>query len=147
MLSTVTCCHDAHNSYVPETDSTARCPCGTGLTYAECCRPFHTGSAHPPTAERTMRSRYSAYALRIPEYLLATWHPSTRPASLSLDPQVQWVGLEILGRTRGGILDSEGTVEFRATYRSDGMRMHQHENSTFIRENKVWFYVDGVVDD
>jgi SEC-C motif-containing protein len=94
-----------------------------------------------------MRSRYSAYALRIPSYLLATWHPSTRPATVSLDPNVQWVGLEILRRTRGGMLDREGTVEFRATYRSDGMRMHQHENGSFVREDKAWFYVDGIVEE
>ncbi len=60
---------------------------------------------------------------------------------------MQWVGLEILGRTRGGMLDTEGTVEFRATYRSDGMRQHQHETSTFVRVNKAWLYVDGVVTD
>jgi SEC-C motif domain protein len=92
-----------------------------------------------------MRSRYTAYALRHPAYLLATWHPSTRPSTLALDTDTQWVGLEILGRTHGGMLDSEGTVEFRATYRSEGMRMFQQENSSFVRENKIWLYVDGTV--
>jgi SEC-C motif-containing protein len=92
-----------------------------------------------------MRSRYTAYALRHPGYLLATWHPSTRPKSLKLDPEIHWISLEILGRTRGGMLDTHGTVEFRATYRHEGMRMRQQENSTFVRQNRTWFYVDGVV--
>jgi SEC-C motif-containing protein len=43
------------------------------------------------------------------------------------------------------MLDNEGTVEFRATYRSDGMRLHQQENSSFVREAKTWYYVDGTV--
>jgi SEC-C motif domain protein len=130
---------------VPVLEDSARCPCGTGLTYGECCGPFLSAAAQPPTAERMMRSRYSAYALHHPGYLLATWHPSTRPAKLTLDPDLHWISLEILGRTRGGMLDSEGTVEFRATYRSEGMRMYQSENSQFVRENKTWLYVDGTV--
>jgi SEC-C motif-containing protein len=130
---------------MPDIGASARCPCGTGLTYGECCRPFLEADAQPPTAERMMRSRYTAYALRHPGYLLATWHPSTRPAKLTLDPGLTWISLDILGRTRGGMLDSVGTVDFRATYRSEGMRMYQQENSSFVRENKTWFYVDGVV--
>jgi len=31
-----------------------------------------------------MRSRYSAYVLKLEAYLLATWHPGTRPAALDL---------------------------------------------------------------
>jgi SEC-C motif domain protein len=135
-----------NNRYVRDINSGTRCPCGTGLSYGECCEPYLTAAAQPPTAERMMRSRYTAYALRDPGYLLATWHPSTRPATISLDPDIEWVGLEILRRTRGGMLDTAGTVEFRATYRSDGMRMHQHENSSFVLQNKTWFYLDGVVE-
>jgi SEC-C motif-containing protein len=136
-----------HNCRMLDLDSSARCPCGTGLAYGECCEPFLKVTAQAPTAERMMRSRYTAYSLRDAGYLLATWHGSTRPATLALDPSLEWLSLEILRRTRGGMLDSEGTVEFRATYRSDGMRMHQHENSSFVRENKTWFYVDGIVTD
>jgi SEC-C motif-containing protein len=129
---------------VPEILAATRCPCGTGLTFGECCQPFLTGAAAPPTAERLMRSRYTAYALGHESYLVATWHPSTRPQRLNLDPDIRWVSLEILARTAGGMLETEGTVEFRATYRSEGMRLQQHENSRFVRENRVWFYLDGV---
>ena len=65
----------------------ARCPCLSGLQYGECCGPFHSGDAFAPTAERLMRSRYSAFAVGDADYLLATWHPTTRPAELALDPE------------------------------------------------------------
>jgi len=113
------------------------------LPYDECCGPFHRGDAVAPTAERLMRSRYSAYLRGLPEYLLETWHPSTRPAELVLDPRLRWYRLDILGRTRGGMLDTEGTVEFRASYRIDTQPGSQHEVSSFVREGGRWFYVDG----
>jgi SEC-C motif domain protein len=84
-----------------------------------------------------MRSRYSAFVLLKAEYLLQTWHASTRPRSLELDASIRWIGLHILGRTRGGPLDREGTVEFDAAYRGGS----QHENSAFVREGGCWFYL------
>lgn len=45
-------------------DESARCPCGTGLPYGECCAPRHRG-ATAPTAETLMRSRYTAFALEL----------------------------------------------------------------------------------
>jgi SEC-C motif-containing protein len=124
--------------------SVNRCPCGTGLTFGECCEPFLRAVAQAPTAERMMRSRYTAYAVQNRAYLLATWHPSTRPKSLTFDPGIEWLRLDILGRTGGGMLDSEGTVEFRATYRADGVRQDQLENSRFVRDGRTWFYVDDL---
>jgi len=129
-----------------ELNSESRCPCGTGLTYGECCEPFHRATAQPPTAERMMRSRYTAYVIHDRAYLLATWHPSTRPSSVAFDEGLEWLGLDILGRTGGGMLDTEGTVEFVATYRSEGVRQQQQrENSRFVRANRTWLYVDDVV--
>lgn len=119
------------------------CPCLSGLPYDECCAPFHRGASVAPTAERLMRSRYSAYALGEPAYLLESWHPSTRPTDLVLDTRLRWYRLDILGRTRGGMLDTEGTVEFRASYRIDTQPGSQHENSRFVREGGRWYYVDG----
>ena len=69
-----------------------------------------------------MRSRYSAFVVRDAGYLLRTWHPDTRPAELELDSGMQWRRLDILSTSRGGPLDSEGTVEFAAHYRHDGER-------------------------
>ena len=119
------------------------CPCLSGLPYDDCCGQFHSGAAVAPTAERLMRSRYSAYSKGLPDYLLATWHPSTRPAELVLDPRLRWYRLDIIDRSRGGMLDTEGTVEFRASFRIDAEAGSQHEVSSFVREGGQWFYVDG----
>lgn len=120
------------------------CPCLSGLPYAECCKPVILGRADAPTAERLMRSRYSAYATGHADHLLSTWHPSTRPAELALDPDVRWYRLDILSRTRGGLLDTTGTLEFRASFRSDAGAGSQHQNSRFVKVGGAWFYVDEV---
>ena len=121
-----------------------RCPCGTGLPYAECCGPLHDGTTAAATAEQLMRSRYSAFAVADPAYLLATWHPSTRPRTLALDDDVRWTGLDVLTTTGGSMLESDGTVEFRAHSVRGGRAGAQHENSRFVREGGRWFYLDGV---
>ena len=121
-----------------------RCPCGTGLTYAGCCGRLHDGSATAGTAEQLMRSRYSAFAVGDPAYLLATWHSSTRPRRLELDPEVRWTGLEVLATTGGSLLAAEGTVAFRAHRVDDGVPGVQAEESRFVREGGRWVYLDGV---
>ena len=121
-----------------------RCPCGTGLTSGECCGRFSGGTASAATAEQLMRSRYSAFAAGDSAYLLETWHPRTRPASLDLDPDLRWTGLEVLATTGGAMLATEGTVEFRASYVRGGRRGSQHEDSRFVREGGRWYYLDGV---
>jgi SEC-C motif-containing protein len=121
-----------------------RCPCGTGLTYEECCGPRHDGTTPPATAEQLMRSRYSAFAVGDAGYLLATWHATTRPAVLELDDGVRWVGLDVLDAVGGSLFDAEGAVEFRAHHVRDRARGSQHERSRFVREAGRWWYVDGV---
>jgi SEC-C motif-containing protein len=128
-----------------------QCPCGTGLAYDECCGPFHRGEARAPTAERLMRSRYSAFALGsavCADYLLSTWHSETRPRRLKLDANDRWLGLTVLATTRGGMLDAEGTVEFVARLEQDGQngrsRASQREVSRFRREQSEWRYLDAI---
>lgn len=121
------------------------CPCLSGERYADCCGRFHRGDAEAPTAEQLMRSRYSAFVVLNAAYLLRTWHPKTRPAQLELDPAVQWRRLDIVSTVRGGPLDTEGTVEFKAYYRHDGERGVQQETSRFLREDRRWYYVDAVM--
>jgi SEC-C motif-containing protein len=101
--------------------------------------------AAAPTAERLMRSRFSAFALGLPRYLLDSWHPSTRPDTLDLDAGLRWQLLDILRTERGGPFDTDGVVEFRATYREGGHRGELRETSTFTRDGTRWFYVDGVI--
>lgn len=124
--------------------SPTRCPCGSGLPLADCCGPLLDGVTTAPTVERLMRSRYSAFALGRPAYLLATWHSTTRPAELELDPEVRWTGLEVTGTSGGSLLAADGTVEFSASYARRGRAGVQRERSRFVREDGAWRYLDGV---
>ena len=94
-----------------------------------------------------MRSRYSAYVTGNSDYLLATWHPDTRPQALSLDDapgqRTQWLGLDV---KRHEVQDDDrAMVEFVARYRIAGRGHRLHELSRFVREDGRWFYVDGDV--
>ncbi|WP_328347176.1 YchJ family protein [Micromonospora sp. NBC_00421] len=120
------------------------CPCGTGLPYADCCGPLHRGDGTAGTAEALMRSRFSAFAVGDPDYLLRSWHSRTRPARLRLDPAQRWTRLEIVDSTRGGLLDSTGTVAFRAHYRDAGQPGTVDEHSRFVREDGNWVYLDAL---
>ena len=123
---------------------TQPCPCGSGLPYAECCGCLHEGAVTAGTAEQLMRSRYSAFAVGHPGYLLATWHSTTRPPALELDRSVRWTGLDVLATTGGTLLSGTGTVEFRAHYVVGRNTGTQHEHSRFVREDGQWRYLDGV---
>ena len=88
----------------------------------------------PKTAEALMRSRFAAVRDADAEWLLASWHPSTRPASLDLTGNPTWRGLQIIDTVAGGPDDDTGIVEFlppRARRRGRGV---QQERSRFVRE-------------
>ena len=124
------------------------CPCGRigahgqPVAWEACCGPVHAGEA-APDAERLMRSRYSAFVQGNVPYLLASWHRSTRPATLTLESGAKWLGLEI----RQHRITGEGTaeVEFVARFRVSGRAVRQHELSRFVHEDGRWYYVDGDV--
>lgn len=117
------------------------CPCGSGLELAACCGLLHL-SGKATTAEVLMRSRYVAYVLGNTDYLRATWHPDTCPQSFSAEA-TRWLGLSIRKCERGQAGDSEGTVEFEATFR-DGDRVKVlHETSRFVYRDGCWLYADG----
>lgn len=90
-----------------------------------------------------MRSRYSAFVLGDTGHILRTWHPSTRPASVELEAGAHWLGLDIRHHVITGEHSAE--VEFVARFRVGGREVRQHERSRFVREDGVWFYVDGDV--
>ena len=120
------------------------CPCGSVPAYADCCGRYHAGPLHlqAPDAPALMRSRYSAYVLGLADYLLATWHPSTRPVALEPNPaSLKWLGLEV--RRHESQDADHATVEFVARSKLGGRAQRLHETSRFVRENGRWFYVDG----
>lgn len=126
----------------PGTQPTTTCPCGSNKDYAQCCEPLHKGEP-ASSAEALMRSRYSAFALNLMEYLERSWHASTRPKRVSEDGNAKprWIGLRI---KRHEEIDADrGVVEFSARYKLGGRVFTIHEISRFVRENGHWFYLDG----
>ena len=128
---------------------TSPCPCGRTdgsgrpLSCANCCGPWF-GGAPAPDAESLMRSRFTAYVMQDDAYLLATWHPSTRPADAKPDPAVKWLGLQV--RDHQVVDGSHAEVEFVARYRVQGRGGRMRERSRFVRENDGrWYYVDGEI--
>lgn len=126
------------------------CPCGSGQPYAACCGPLHRTARLPATPLETMRSRYAAFAAPdqpgTEAYLLATWHPRTRPDSAAADSALRWTGLEIHGHsTPEEEADGTGWVEFTARYETASGPGARHERSRFARRAGRWFYLDGEV--
>lgn len=124
------------------------CPCGSGKSYDSCCGPYIEGRAYPETAVQLMRSRYTAFTQANDSYLKETWHPSTRPDSLDLDPSesMKWLGLRV-DRVEGGEADDEqGVVCFVARWRvGGGAAQRQEECSRFVRVEGRWYYLDGEI--
>ena len=134
---------------------TTPCPCGRTSTpatksaktqplpFSACCGPYlnQHASTPAPDAEALMRSRYSAFVLSRRDYLLATWHASTRPTNLTLDPAAKWLGLDVRSHTTQDT--DHAKVEFVARYREGGRAVRLRERSRFVRESGRWFYIDG----
>lgn len=119
------------------------CPCCSGKKYLQCCGRYLDHGQPAPSAEALMRSRYSAYVLKRQDYVLATWHPSTRPEKLDLaaDAQTKWLGLDVK-RHELTALD-QAIVEFVARYKINGRAQRLHEISRFIQLDQRWYYVEG----
>jgi SEC-C motif-containing protein len=119
------------------------CPCGRGSAFEVCCGRFLGTGVPAPDAESLMRSRYTAFVRSDVAHLLATWHASTRPASMDFDEGVKWLGLEV--KRHKPIDEGHAEVEFVARSRLQGRGQRLHERSRFVREDGHWFYVDGVL--
>ena len=125
------------------------CPCREGYAktspYADCCGRYHHGplELQAPDAEALMRSRYSAFALDLTDYLLQTWHLTTRPPSLEPQtPGLRWLGLTV--KQHAALGPDSATVEFVARSKLGGRAHRLHEISRFVRENGRWFYVEAL---
>lgn len=119
----------------------AACPCGRAAAFEACCGRYIGTGVAAPDAESLMRSRYTAFVRGDAAHLLATWHASTRPATLELDGSQKWLGLEVKRHRPIDALHAE--VEFVARSRVQGRGQRLHECSRFVREGGRWFYVEG----
>jgi SEC-C motif-containing protein len=129
-------------------DLTTTCPCGRNdargrtLPYAACCGRWLDAATPAPDAESLMRSRYTAFVLERSDYLLASWHSSTRPQRVDFEPGVKWLGLEVRWQEQADAAHAQ--VEFVARQRGrTGSAIRLHERSRFVNEQGRWFYVDG----
>ena len=120
----------------------SNCYCGNSIPFQDCCEPYIKGIANAPTAEKLMRSRYSAFATGAADYLVNTTHISKRRFHnkkdiLAWSQANKWLKLEVIAST-------ETTVTFKAYYLDENLKAQVHyEHSTFKLENGKWFYVDG----
>lgn len=91
-----------------------------------------------------MRSRYTAYVLADADYVSATWHPDSRPASLDLNevPHPKWLGLSVKRHVQED--ENHATVEFVARYKVAGKGFRLHEISRFEKIDGRWYYSDGI---
>ncbi|MGA6098995.1 YchJ family protein [Stutzerimonas marianensis] len=125
------------------------CPCGSGDLLGECCGRYHAG-VPAPSAERLMRSRYSAYVLGLMDYLKAT----TLPAQQSgLDLQSMrdwsaastWLGLEVEDSQVLGGQPEHARVSFTARWHDHAGEHAQHERSAFVQRDGRWYFIDPTV--
>ncbi|TYP75233.1 YchJ family protein [Aquimarina intermedia] len=126
-----------------------KCPCDTTKTYPDCCELIHRNIDNAKTAEDLMRSRYTAFVLANGAYLMKSHHSTTRPVHdteeiVAWAKSVQWIRLEVLGTTKGGHNDKEGTVHFKAYFFEGGIVQVIEEHSLFEREEEHWVYVGAM---
>lgn len=126
------------------------CPCGSTMTYDDCCRSIHLNSSSAATALDLMKARYSAYTQGNIDFIVSTTHPSKLAennieAMQAWADNAEWKGLEILASTKGQTNDSTGYIEFIARYHWDGQAHHHHEYSEFVNHEGHWYFYDAKV--
>ncbi|MBE1298915.1 MAG: hypothetical protein GJ680_03255 [Alteromonadaceae bacterium] len=122
-----------------------KCYCCSGKSFNECCHPFLEGSNKAATPEQLMRSRFSAYCLENYEYVLNTYAPLNRKGLSVVElansaKDTFWLGLQVL---QSHNRDSDGIVEFIATYASGKSIYSMHERSSFATIHGTWYYTTG----
>lgn len=130
-------------------DTESLCLCFSGKEYQNCCRPYHRG-ALPENALLLMRSRFCAYVLNIPEYIVETTHPASPQYSdnkfswkrsiSQFSKSLKFLNLEILDFKEK---DNIAVVTFTATLSQNSHDATFTERSTFEKKENRWFYLSG----
>ncbi len=125
------------------------CPCQSEQEFSACCEPYIKGQAWPDTAEKLMRSRYTAFSLSEVDYLKSSLAPESRKdfnahETREWSQNAKWKGLRINSKKLGEAGDQTGEVEFTATYNYKGENLDHHETSQFLKNSEGhWMFVDG----
>ena len=126
------------------------CPCGSLKKYKKCCKPFHDKITFPKTALELMKSRFSAFAVLIADYIIFTTHEnnsdyisdlkSWNQDIMNFSKNTRFERLEILDFIEGEV---ESFVTFKATLFQDNNDISFIEKSRFIKTDGIWKYVDA----
>jgi SEC-C motif-containing protein len=128
------------------------CPCGSSKLFMDCCAKYISGGKWPETAEKLMRSRYSAYVKNELEYIQSTMSDQALE-DFSIESAKEWLsglkwqGLQVLKAYSDPENPARAYVKFSAIYKSQGRRYEIRELSEFIKKDDRWFYVGGQEDE
>lgn len=124
------------------------CPCGSGKMYSSCCGEFHHGNKLPETAEKLMRSRYTAFSLNNLSYIQDTMQGNaakkfSEPETNEDQSSHELLGLDVTRQYIDKKNPHHAFVEFRVLHQFEKKFDVTQELSEFSRINGKWFYVDG----
>ncbi len=128
--------------------ATTYCPCGNPESFEKCCGLYISGQSFPDTAEKLMRSRYTAYTLGDIDYIKTSLAPESQhdfdaSNTRKWAKQSKWLGLKIHNAV-GGPGDKTGTVEFTASYKEKNETLEHHEVSQFRKDERGhWLFLSG----
>jgi SEC-C motif-containing protein len=118
-----------------------KCYCDSNIDFDACCKPYLDKGMLAPTAEKLMRSRYSAFKSNNARYLMETSLHVKENEEQALNnyfEQVQWLQLEV-------IKAEALKVEYKAYFMMDNKVDVLHERSNFVQENGKLLYSDGEI--
>lgn len=126
------------------------CPCKSGKPYQNCCQLVHQQHSAAQLPEQLMRARYCAHVLNLVDFVINTYHPTCHAQddreAIAESVHSNWVNLEVVAREPGNNAN-EGFVTFKAYLEQDGEEFRLEERSRFVRENGLWYYIDGTFPD
>ncbi len=123
------------------------CHCGNSKPYTDCCQPIHNDHYKAQTPEQLMRARYSAHVVGLIDFVINTYHSSCNAENereaIADSIKSDWQRLEVVS-SQNGSNTNEGFVHFKAYFKQDDKEYCLEEKSRFLRENELWYYIDGV---
>jgi len=124
------------------------CFCCSGKKYSDCCQKFHLGGV-PSSIVELMRSRYSAYAIGLVDYILKTSYQlpksmrkleAMRKEIMNFSNFTVFQGLEIIDFNQS---EDSGWVIFHAILKQNDKDASFKEKSYFIKLDGRWLYTHG----
>ena len=147
-------------------DTSVDCACGVKQSYKECCQPYHNGDKVSESPEWCLRSRYTAFAYRLPEYIIRTTDKTNSDYNAD---KIKWArklnkeqmfddfkffGLEV-GEVEDGASEDEEYLNMRVSLMPlDAAGLNKQpdpmvfsERSRFLKHPKsgAWLYAAGEV--